>query len=332
MEVRNLFFRKRIFTSTSFPLPIISIGNLAVGGTGKTPHIEFLIRLLKDEYKTAVLSRGYKRKTKGFVKADEYTTANEIGDEPFQIHSKFSEISVFVDEKRVHGVNKILQIKPDTEVILLDDAYQHQYIKPGLSILLTDFSKPFTQDFVLPYGSLRERRKNADRADIIMVTKCPLDTKSEDIQRITKEINPKSYQHIFFSGLEYGEIYPVFDGEKIDNKKLKNLDILLVSAIVNPFPMINYIEKLAKSIETITFADHHYFSEKELKEIEEKTGNKIILTTEKDAARLKSMNYMNEELKKKIYALPLHIKILNNQENIFNQKIYDYVGKNSRNR
>ena len=331
-DIRNFLFDKKILRSVSFPLPVISVGNLAVGGTGKTPHTEYLIRLLKDDYRVATLSRGYKRKTKGFLQAEAHTTAADIGDEPFQMFTKFPDVAVFVDEKRVRGVQEILKIRPETEVVLLDDAYQHRHIKPGLSVLLTDFALPFTRDHVMPYGRLRERANNARRADVIIVTKCPIDIKQEDIQRITSEINPAPHQSVFFSGLEYGAIYPAFDGKKITADELKNTDVLVVSGIENPAPMIKHVRQLAKSVEFLTFADHHDFSMKELDEIEKKSAGKIIITTEKDAARLQSTSYLNDKLKQKIYALPLQIKILNNQEKIFHQKIYDYVGKNSRNR
>ena len=331
-DIRNLLFDKKIIRSVSFPLPIISIGNLAVGGTGKTPHTEYFIRLLKDNYRIATLSRGYKRKTTGFFQANKHTTAADIGDEPFQIFTKFPDVRVFVDEKRVHGVQEILKTHPDMEVILLDDAYQHRHIHPGLSILLTDFALPFTRDHVMPYGRLREQANNARRADVILVTKCPKEIKQEDFQRITSEINPAPHQSVFFSGLAYDEIYPVFGGEKITADTLQNTDVLVVSGIENPAPMVKYIKSLVKSVEILTFADHHHFSAKELEEIQEKSKNKIIITTEKDAARSKSITYLTDKLKEKIYALPLQIKILNNQENTFHQKIYDYVGKNSRNR
>lgn len=331
MEVRNYFFKKKIISSTSFSLLIISVGNLSVGGTGKTPHIEYLIRLLKNDYKLAVLSRGYGRNTSGFIKAEENSSAKNIGDEPFQIFSKFPEISVFVDEKRVHGVNEILKLQPETEVILLDDAYQHQYIKPGLSILLTDFEKPYTRDFVMPYGRLREKKKNSNRADIIIVTKCPLNIKNDDIQKITNEINPEPNQDIFFSGLEYDKIYPAFEDSKVNTNNLKESDVIILSGIENPQPMIKYAEKLVKSVEKITFADHHIFTKKELEDIERKSKEKMIITTEKDMSRLKSNNDLSANLKEKLLVLPLKIKILNNKEDIFNLKLKNYVSKNSRN-
>lgn len=310
-------------------MPVISVGNLAVGGTGKTPHTEYLIRSLKENYKIAVLSRGYKRTTKGFVLADKNSSSKTIGDEPFQIFSKFPDITVAVDEKRVHGVQEILKTKPETEVILLDDAFQHRFIKPGLSILLTDFNQPFSRDFVLPYGRLREKKENSEKADIIVVTKCPDDISVEKMLGLKLEINPRPNQRIFFSGLEYGEIYPVFENDKTEN--IKDEEVVVLTAIENPQPMIHYLEKKVKITEKVIFTDHHDFSAKELLEIDKKSEGKIIVTTEKDGARLKSYDFLSEALKKKIYALPLQVKILNNETNTFNQIIYDYVRKNSGN-
>ena len=330
-EIRNYFFRKKILSSTSFPLPIISVGNLAVGGTGKTPHIEYLIRLLKNDFKLAVLSRGYGRKTSGFLSANINSSATNIGDEPLQIFSKFPEISVFVDEKRVHGVNEIIQLQPETEIILLDDAYQHQYIKSGLSILLSEYELPFTRDFVMPYGRLREHKKNYNRADIIIVTKCPLDIKDAEFKRFTEEICPAENQEIYFSGIEYDDFYPAYENCKIEIDKLKNTDAIILSGIDNPQTMINFIEKLVKSVEKITFADHHNFSIKDLKEIEKKSKEKIIITTEKDIARLKSLHNLSVNIKEKLLVLPIKIKILNNKEDVFNQKLKNYVSENSRN-
>lgn len=331
MEIRNYFFRKKIISSTSFSIPIISVGNLAVGGTGKTPHIEYLIRLLQKDFKLAVLSRGYGRKTSGFLKADKNSSANNIGDEPFQIYSKFPEISVYVDEKRVHGVTEIIQLQPEIEIILLDDAYQHQYIKSGMSILLTDYELPFTRDFVMPYGRLREQRKNYNRADIILVTKCPIDIKDVDIQKYTEEILLLKKQEIFFSAIEYDNFYPAYENCEIEIDKLKNTDAIILTGIENPQTMIKYIEKLVKSVEKITFADHHLFSKKELDEIEIKSKEKIIITTEKDLARIKSHKDLSINLKEKLLVLPIKIKILKNKEDVFNQKLKNYVSENSRN-
>ncbi|MGC3977275.1 MAG: tetraacyldisaccharide 4'-kinase [Paludibacteraceae bacterium] len=331
MEIRNFLFRKKIFSTTSFQTPIISIGNLAVGGTGKTPHTEYIIRLLKDDYNIAILSRGYGRKTTGFLQADTTTTATEIGDEPFQIYTKFPDIFVFVDEKRVRGVTKILASHPEIEVILLDDAYQHQYIKPGLSVLLTDYIQPYARDFVMPYGRLRERRKNSDRAHVIIVSKCPPDMTDEEKQMLITEIRIKKQQDVFFSGLVYDNFYPAFNECKVEIEQLCDTDVVVLTCIENPQPMIKYVEKLVKSIEKFTFADHHRFTKKELDKIEKKSYGKVIVTTEKDLARLKSIGDISVVLKEKLLVLPMRVKILNHREDSFNLKLKSYVRENSRN-
>ena len=337
-EIRNSLFNAGILKSKSFDIPIISIGNIAVGGTGKTPHVEFLIKLLSSKkYKTAILSRGYKRETNGYISATSGSSAKTIGDEPFQIFSKFPDTVVAVDEKRVHGVTNLLQNFPEIEVILLDDAFQHRYIKPGLSVLLTDYSNLYTEDHLLPYGKLREKAKNSKRADIVIVTKCPLDIQEDKCKLIAEKLKLESYQEIYFSGFEYGSIYPVFPQlnfsafPEITNQTA----VLLLTGIEKPEPMLEWLKKATPIIKTRFYPDHHDFTENDIVSIEKDfsslQGEKIILTTEKDAARLKSNIHLKDEIKKNIYALPLEIRILNNEQNKFIQKIQNYVGKNSRN-
>ncbi len=337
-EIRNSFFDLGILKTKSFDLPIISIGNLAVGGTGKTPHTEFLIQQVSKNFKIAVLSRGYKRETRGFVLADKNSTAKTIGDEPYQLFGKFPAITVAVDEKRVRGVEQLLKQKPDTELILLDDAFQHRYIKPGLSVLLTDFSKLYTDDFMLPYGSLREYPKNSYRADIIIVTKCPENMKAEDCKDITNKLKPAKHQSLFFSAFNYGKIYPVYPD--IISKPAMEINnatsVLLLTGIENPQPMLEWVQKKTSRVTTKFFPDHHDFSVNDITDIEKdfavlKEG-KFILTTEKDAARLKSNPYLTATIKENLYALPLEVKILNNEQDTFIKKIQDYVSKNSGNR
>lgn len=331
--IRNFLFDKKIFKSVRFDIPIINIGNLTVGGTGKTPHTEYLISLLQTNHKIAVLSRGYKRKTKGFVLVDSLSTAKSIGDEPFQIHRKFKNVIVAVDEKRVHGIRELLKIHPDLDIILLDDAFQHRHVDAGFSILLTDYNNLYTKDFFMPSGRLRESKKEYKRADLIVVTKCPHDISTQQKQNIIKQIKPLTHQSVFFSTFEYNDFIPVFfDG----NTKVKADGILVVSGIVSPKPMIDYLSKTYKNIEHISFPDHHQFSEKDINKIYKKYNqlnidDKIIVVTEKDAARLVSGSYFPKELKNKIFALPIHVKILNNEEKLFTEKINNYVKKNSRN-
>jgi len=336
--IRNGLFDWGILNQRSFDLPVISIGNLAVGGTGKTPHTEFIIQQLSKNFKIAVLSRGYKRATKGFVLADKNCTAKTIGDEPYQLFGKFPAITVAVDEKRVRGVEQLLKQKPDTELILLDDAFQHRHIKPGLSVLLTDFSKLYTDDFMLPYGSLREYPKNSNRANMIIVTKCPENIKAEDSKTIADKLKPAEHQSLFFSTFDHGKIHPVYPdiigkpATEINN----TTSVLLLTGIENPQPMLEWVQKKTLRVTTKFFPDHHDFSVNDITDIEQDLAvlkdDKFILTTEKDAARLKSNPYLTAAIKENLYTLPLEVKILNNEQNTFIQKIQDYVSKNSGNR
>lgn len=331
-ELRNFLFDKKRLHSVSFQLPIICVGNLAVGGTGKTPHTEFLLQLLGDTTKTAVLSRGYKRKTKGFVLADANTNAQLIGDEPFQIFTKFPLTKVAVDEKRVRGVMKLLNRVPETEVIILDDAFQHRHIQAGLNILLTDFNNLYTDDFMLPYGTLRELPKNSKRADIVIVTKCPADFRPESKEAYREKLKMLPLQELFFSTFIYGELVSAFGSNNSVPKIDRETTVFLLTGIENPVPMQQYIEQFTKDIVPFLFPDHHDFTEKELNDIEAKwnltTGNKLIITTEKDAARLKSNAFVSDRIKNNTFTLPLEVKIVNDEEKLFIQKINDYVRKN----
>ena len=337
-EFRNWFFDIGILPGKSFSLPIISIGNLAVGGTGKTPHTEFLIKHLSEEFKTAVLSRGYRRKTTGFVLANKNSSAQSIGDEPYQIFSKFPDMTVAVDEKRVRGIENLLKTKSETQVIFLDDAFQHRHVKPGLSIMLTDYANLYTDDFMLPYGTLREYKTNSKRADIVVVTKCPEDFHFDDCKAIAGKLKLRQHQQLFFSTFVYGQIYPIFP-ELISKPILditSQMAVLLVTGIVKPQPMLNWLKKKTQNVKTKFYPDHHNFNERDILNIENDfinlQGNKLILTTEKDAARIKSNAYLSDQIRKNLYALPLEVKILNNEQDIFIQKIQDYVRKNSGNR
>ncbi len=333
--VRNFLFNKKMLRSVGFETPVISVGNLAVGGTGKTPHTEFILRNLGKKYKLAVVSRGYKRATKGFILADKESSAVKIGDEPYQIYSKFPDVKVAVDEKRVHGIRQLLKLFPDTEAIILDDAFQHRYVKPGLSILLTDFSNLYSDDVMLPYGTLREWKHNSKRADIILVTKCPAGVQKTDFNLISDKLGIKPHQELFFSSFEYRKIYPVFPG--FAHAKLIDTEtsVLLITGIVKPEPIVGHLQNFTKNIQPYFFPDHHEFTKNELEKIEKEfeclIGNKIIITTEKDAARFKSNAYLSNLLMQNLYALPLEVKILNNEQDIFIQKIENYVRNNSTN-
>lgn len=315
VSVRNKLFDVGFLKSTGFDLPIICVGNLSVGGTGKTPQIEYLIRLLQDEHKVAVLSRGYKRKSKGFVLAGKKTTVAELGDEPFQYHQKFSKVKVAVHGDRVEGVQKILKKKPKTELILLDDAYQHRKIKAGYYILLTSYSCLFYKDFMMPTGNLRELWWGKNRANTIVVTKCPKDLSEKEQEEITKKIAPKSHQQVFFSTVAYAKKVKGTDEFKL--QKLQDEKVILVTGIANPKPLTEYLTRMEIEFEHMNFPDHHNFSVKELREIHEKSLKHKILTTEKDYVRLVS------EVGN-LYYLPIEIKFLNRQDQ-FDASIRNYI-------
>ena len=336
--MRNKLFDWGIFRSKSFDVPVICVGNLAVGGTGKTPHTEYLIKLLHDKYQVAVLSRGYKRRTKGYVLATPQCTAKTIGDEPYQMYTKFSSVTLAVDEKRCHGIEKLLKLKePLTDVILLDDAFQHRHVKAGLNILLTDYHRLFCDDTLLPAGRLREPVSGKNRAQIVIVTKCPQDIKPIDYNIITKRLNLYPYQRLFFSSFRYGNLQPVFSNEGgIALSLLTDTDILLITGIASPAPILERLGDCTKQIDLLSFGDHHDFTHKDMQQIRErfnklKGKRRLIITTEKDATRLINHPGLDAELKPFIYALPIEIEILQNQQDKFNQHIIDYVRENTRN-
>ena len=334
---RNKLFEVGVLKQHSYDIPVISVGNITVGGSGKTPHVEYLIRLLQEEAKIAVLSRGYKRKTHGYILADENSTMKDIGDEPFQMKKKFSGINVAVDHKRTRGIENIINDRKDTDVILLDDAFQHRYVKPGINILLVDYHRLIIYDKLLPAGRLREPLSGKNRADIVIITKCPKDLKPMEFRVLTKSMDLYPYQSLFFSTIDYDTLYPLFNKEenKITKQQLKGKNVLLVSGIASPKQIIIDIKKYVTSITPLSFADHHQFSSKDAERINQAfaniKGNKIIITTEKDATRLEDIEGLDDDVKSHIYVLPIKVRFMLNQENVFNDKIIDYVRKNSRN-
>jgi len=333
--IRNAMYNWGILKVQEFSVPIISVGNLTVGGTGKTPHTEYLVSLFKDNYKIAVLSRGYKRRTSGFVLADGNSSAKTIGDEPFQIKSKFSDIMVAVDEKRCHGINKLMEPENAPDIIILDDAYQHRQVKPGLSILLTSYDNLFVDDYMLPMGRLRESKKNKNRADIVIVTKCPETAKPIDFLLVKKKLNLVAHQRLYFSAYEYDNIKPVFQGNK--QSKLHDFSaIMLLTGIVSPQPLKEHLRGYVADIVSLAYPDHHNFTKKDIQHIADtfyniKTPKKAIVVTEKDAARLIGMD-LPKDLKKSIYSIGIRVTILQEKEKEFNLQLVDYVRKNKRNR
>ncbi|WP_298778788.1 tetraacyldisaccharide 4'-kinase [uncultured Polaribacter sp.] len=299
-SIRNILFNIGVLKETSFDTPIIIVGNLSVGGTGKTPQIEYLVRLLKNNFKVSVLSRGYKRKTKGYVLVDNSHTFEDVGDEPLQYFKKFSSINVAVNENRVEGVQKLLSEK-EQDVILLDDAFQHRKIKGSFYILLTKFNDLFVDDYLLPTGNLRESRSGANRADVIIVTKCPLNLEKRR-QKVIRNRLLKFNKPVFFTSISYAN---TIVGEKnININDLKKYQVLLITGIANPLPLVTFLEEKEVFFKHLEFSDHHNFTEAEIVKIENefntiKGDDKIILTTEKDYTRLfgkvKKLNYIEIE-------------------------------------
>ena len=337
VRFRNTLFETGFLKSKSFTMPIISVGNITVGGTGKTPHVEYLIRLLQDHSRVAVLSRGYKRKSHGFQIADESSTARTIGDEPFQMKQKYPKVIVAVDKNRVHGIEALNQQHHDIDVILLDDAFQHRYVKPGINILLVDYHRLIIYDTLLPAGRLREPLTGKNRADIVIITKCPKDLKPMEYRVITKAMDLYPYQQIFFTTLEYGDIKPIFkkEGTLANLEQLKNHHVLLLTGIASPRQMKEDISPMVSKLSMLSFPDHHAFNQKDIEQICSEFAKlpspKCIITTEKDAARIIGLKGLCEEIKENIYILPVRIKFMLNQEEKFNDNIIGYVRKNSRN-
>ena len=317
MSVRNTMFKWHILKQREFDVPVVVIGNIAVGGTGKTPHTEYVINLLKYNYHIGVISRGYKRKTKGFVLATSRSTPLDIGDEPYQIYQKFGrEVAVAVCENRCDGIEELLKIDPKINLILLDDAFQHRYVKPTISIVLTEFNRPIFYDSMLPFGRLREPAKAIYRADIVVVTKCPNQLKPLEYRIFKNNLQLYPYQKLFFSKFDYMPLRPVFPEEVVSIPNLGWMtaddNVLVVSGIANPRPLVRHVKSFAPVVKIKVFPDHHNFSRKDLAAIERKFDemsgvNKIILTSEKDAVRLANNPYFPQRLKSQIFYQPITV-------------------------
>lgn len=334
VSVRNFLYDTQIFKSTQFDIPIIGVGNLSVGGTGKTPHVEYLINLLiKEDYNPALLSRGYQRKTKGYLLANENSTAKEIGDEPFQIKQRFPNIKVVVCEKRVDGVRKIIENYPEVNVIILDDSFQHRAIKAGLNILITEYSNPFIDDSIIPLGRLREGKNSYKRADVVIVSKSPDSISESQIRDLRDSINPFPNQELFFSYIEYLKFKPFGNEEIIIHD---DYSAMAFSGIANSKPFKSYLDEMFDELWFLKFSDHHKYTVKDIKLIIKNFNNiensqKILVTTEKDISRIK-----NSELEKlfktlPLYFVPIEVKFLNTENISFDNKILSYVGKDQRN-
>jgi tetraacyldisaccharide 4'-kinase len=328
IHLRNWLFDKKILGSTSFNLPVICVGNLTAGGTGKSPMVEFLVKRLKGKVTVAVLSRGYKRKTKGYALADKQTTALDIGDEPMQFHLKFPEVTIAVGEERVVAIPQLLHDRPLTKCILLDDAFQHRQVRAGLNILLTDFNNLFTRDWFLPTGDLRDEKKSYRRADVIVVTKCERSLSEEESREVAGEIRPLPGQSVFFSSIEYGDPYHIIS--RIARPVTEFVEVLLVCGIANPAPLKKFLDVHSRTYYEMTYQDHHIYSIDDLKNIIRRFNqlpahNKIILTTEKDAVRL--VKFEQELRNLPFYVIPIESRFLFNDEQRFTDLIVKFIGQ-----
>ena len=327
ISLKNLFYKIGIYNTTDFDIPIICVGNLSFGGTGKTPHIEYIIRLLQQDFNIAVLSRGYRRKTKGYIFADENCTASTIGDEPFQIKNKFKNVAVAVSENRVLGVPELLGDAPQTQVILMDDGFQHRAITAGLNVLLTDYSRLFTRDYIAPSGTLREFRSAYKRAQIIIVTKCPETLSDTEQQKIISEIAPLPSQKVFFTYQTYDTPVGLFNNDFIADKQT---DILLFAGIANTYTLEEHLKTEFNSVTSVRFADHKEYSEVVLNAIIQKfqqidSKNKILMTTEKDAVKLRSPEFATILADIPIFYQPMRIEFFESSKSDFNSQIINYV-------
>ena len=338
--LRNKLFDWGYYKERSFDLPVICIGNITVGGTGKTPHTEYLIRLLQNSFQVAVLSRGYKRKSTGFVLAQMDTPVHQLGDEPYQMKQKYPNIHMAVDADRCHGIEELCKaaITPSTDVILLDDAFQHRYVKAGINILLVDYNRMITEDALLPAGRMREPLSGKERAHIVIITKCPKDMKQIEYGLLKKHMDLYAFQQLYYTTLDYGKLRPMFNGgrEHPIQHIQPSVHILLVTGIASPEQLEDDLSAVNSHIHTLAFSDHHDFTEEDMLEIERQfsrlpEGKRMIITTEKDAVRMVSHPGLPETIKPYIYVLPVEIVFLQDQQETFNKYILDYVRKNSRN-
>ena len=330
VNLRNFFYQTKMLKSVTFDVPVISVGNLSVGGAGKTPHIEYLIEMLQPYIQVATLSRGYKRKTSGFIAVEQTHTAEQVGDEPLQYKRKYPDVFVTVSESRALGIPRLMMQKPDTQLILLDDAFQHRAVTPGLNILLTDYSRLYTDDFLLPMGRLREWPSAAVRADIIIVTKCPADISQLERNKVRARLKPEGRQQLFFSFYDYPrKPYYIFDSSyavELDEK----LDVLMVSGIARADYLVDWLNSKVNSVRLLEYADHHFFSEADIAHIEKifhqiDSENKVIITTEKDAVRFQ-LHY-NHLIRSRlpVYALPAKVAILFEEKTIFENSIKNFL-------
>lgn len=335
--VRNFLYDYKLLKVYEFDIPIISIGNIAIGGTGKTPHTEFIIEmLLSKHYNIAVLSRGYKRKTSGYREVQIDDNYKNVGDEPLQIKSKFPDVIVAVSENRVKGIQKLMNDYNDLNVIILDDAFQHRKVKPGLSILMNDYNHSFIHDNILPFGRLRENPSSAHRAHIIFISKCPIDMKPIERRIMLKEMDVMPYQHLFFSSFKYLNPQSLFGKDKILLEDLNNYNVLLVTGVAKTKILADELKQICKSVNHLKYPDHYSFRKNDIKKIKSEfqklESPKLIIITEKDAMRLKSYSNIFDDIGDIIYYIPIKVYLLCNEDEKqqFDNQIYSYVKNNKR--
>ena len=331
LSIRHKLYDWRILKSLRFEYPVIGVGNLNLGGTGKTPTVEYLINVLRENYSVATLSRGYGRKTKGFQRADSQSTYETVGDEPLQYSHKFPEIQVAVDKDRIEGVEKLILGKNTPDVILLDDAFQHRRIKAGFNILLTEYQHLYCDDFLFPAGTLRDIKSAAKRADLIVVSKSPKKLDESKKQRIIKKLRPTEKQKVYFSNLEYQPLQPLNEAAKQVSAEHTD-SVLAFCAIANPKPFVEELKKHYKTVDFLHFTDHHAYTKNDIKAILKRYTDlggekKIIVTTEKDAARLTNSPYLCQFETMPLYDLPVEVRFLEKEK--FNEEILTYVQQNS---
>lgn len=329
ISLRNLFYRNGILKSVEFNVPTISVGNLSVGGAGKTPHVEYLIRLLKDYINVATLSRGYKRKTKGFMLVHPKNSAEGVGDEPLQFKRKFPDVLVAVGESRTMAIPEIMSKAPNTQLIVLDDAFQHIAIKPSLNILLTEYDHPFSEDYLLPSGRLREWRSAYRRADTIIVTKCPFELSVEAKDSMLQKLQALPSQKVFFSYYQYGNPYYIFNPKYV-GRLVKDIDVLLICAIARKEYLLDYLYDRVNSVVLMAFEDHHFFTKQDIGSLRAtyermKSDRKVIITTEKDAMRLDLHKQFLTEHQLPIFALPVQVKFHFEEGEQFDEAIRNHL-------
>lgn len=339
MDIRNALFDWRVLPSEAYSIPIINVGNITMGGTGKTPHVEYLIRLLSSRYRVAVLSRGYRRRTRGYLLATTTSAVHEIGDEPWQIKQKFPDIHVAVDVNRRRGITRLMSddATRDVEVILLDDAFQHRYVKAGQNILLIDYRRLISDDCLLPAGNLRERASSSQRATMAIVTKCPPHIPAISYRAVMLSLSLRPYQQLFFSTFTYGTLRQLWGEGELELSDLRNDDIhvLLLTGIGNPWQMEQDVRCFAQHVKMLTFPDHHYYTHGDAELIWRALAAlpkpRVVITTEKDAARLRQLRCLDEEVRQAVYVLPVKVDFMREEREKFDETILDYVWKNKRN-